>query len=256
MENSPQDSSHFALLVGINGYPKPHKPLEGCVRDVHDIRSFLASKLGIFPIELLTETQPDTPDTPIPSNSGEDAEARPTYSNVVSAFGWILSHANPGSFVYIHLSGHGVQKAEFPDDTQPATSKPLALALLSGEQHPNPPVRYLCGTGICSGPIVFMHRHLEKRPCCRIGWQTRSQTPQAADVQFNNETHKCLWSIEGDRHWHAGRPFDDLVDEIRQQPGFEEFLKPLSFEEIQAAAEHGPIVVIKRLLPGLRRAHR
>ncbi|KAM0337608.1 hypothetical protein ACHAPU_011537 [Fusarium lateritium] len=49
---------------------------------------------------------------------------------------------------------------------------------------------------------------------------------------------------DGDHRRIAAKSFDELLLEIRQQAGFEDFLGPLSTEQILAAASYGPIVVI------------
>ncbi|KAH6954228.1 CHAT domain-containing protein [Fusarium avenaceum] len=49
---------------------------------------------------------------------------------------------------------------------------------------------------------------------------------------------------DGDRRRNAAKSFDELLLEIRQKAGFEDFLGPLSTEQILAAAAYGPIVVI------------
>ncbi|KAI1053732.1 hypothetical protein LB507_007472 [Fusarium sp. FIESC RH6] len=46
------------------------------------------------------------------------------------------------------------------------------------------------------------------------------------------------------RRYDAGNKLDDLIAEIQQQPGFEEFLDAPTETELMAAAEYGPIVVI------------
>ncbi|KAM0206201.1 hypothetical protein ACHAQI_008500 [Fusarium lateritium] len=48
----------------------------------------------------------------------------------------------------------------------------------------------------------------------------------------------------GDRRRNAAKSFDELLLKIRQNAGFEDFLGPLSKEQICAAAAHGPIVII------------
>jgi hypothetical protein len=52
------------------------------------------------------------------------------------------------------------------------------------------------------------------------------------------------WMSRGDQRHEAGREFDNLIVEIRKQPGFEDFLDAPSELDMQAAALCGPIVVI------------
>ncbi|KIL93734.1 hypothetical protein FAVG1_02295 [Fusarium avenaceum] len=49
---------------------------------------------------------------------------------------------------------------------------------------------------------------------------------------------------DGDRRRNAAKSFDELLLEIQQKSGFEDFLGPLSTEQILATAAYGPIVVI------------
>jgi tetratricopeptide (TPR) repeat protein len=48
---------------------------------------------------------------------------------------------------------------------------------------------------------------------------------------------------EADRRQVAAE-FNDVLDEIRRQPGFGSFLLPPSFNDLAATADHGPVVVI------------
>lgn len=48
----------------------------------------------------------------------------------------------------------------------------------------------------------------------------------------------------GDARRHANAEFTDLLHEIRQQTGFEDFMQPLGQKEIQCAASEGPVVYI------------
>jgi hypothetical protein len=64
---------------------------------------------------------------------------------------------------------------------------------------------------------------------------TRVNTISQANPSQNND---------GDRRRMAAKSFDELLLETRQKPGFEDFLGPLSTEQILAAAAYGPIVVI------------
>jgi hypothetical protein len=58
------------------------------------------------------------------------------------------------------------------------------------------------------------------------------------------EEHNSLVQAQVDRCSVADREFDELLVEIRERPGFKDFLLPPSAEEMQAAAEYGPIVVV------------
>ena len=123
-----QDSivTHYAILIGIDGYPD--KPLKSCVRDVQDTKMYLESILhGSVEVQMITASQigPKSPD------AVKDRELWPTYHNVISAFKRVTSLARAGDFVYIHYSGHGTRKPPFGEFTN--STGDLALVLLTKE---------------------------------------------------------------------------------------------------------------------------
>ncbi|KAG8714454.1 hypothetical protein FRC11_008406 [Ceratobasidium sp. 423] len=62
----------------------------------------------------------------------------------------------------------------------------------------------------------------------------------------NSPKHAMSLTIEETPHRHRQltKEFDDLTSEVRQLPGFENFLKPKKAAELIAAASTGPIVII------------
>ncbi|KAF4630753.1 hypothetical protein G7Y89_g7385 [Cudoniella acicularis] len=70
----------------------------------------------------------------------EDPAHWPTYDNVTSTFKKITFLANPGDFVYIHYSGHGIRKEPCYEFSNNSTGD-LALVLLDGKEN----VRYFWG---------------------------------------------------------------------------------------------------------------
>ncbi|WXC53834.1 hypothetical protein QX201_013477 [Fusarium graminearum] len=52
------------------------------------------------------------------------------------------------------------------------------------------------------------------------------------------------WNQASNKRHEAGEKFDKLIAEIRQQPGFENFLLPPTESSIKQAAESGPIIVV------------
>ncbi|UZP46510.1 hypothetical protein NXS19_014322 [Fusarium pseudograminearum] len=52
------------------------------------------------------------------------------------------------------------------------------------------------------------------------------------------------WNQASNKRHEAGEKFDKLITEIRQQPGFEDFLLPPTETNIKQAAESGPIIVV------------
>ena len=89
------EATHYAILIGINDYPD--RALQSCVRDVQEVQVLLQNTLeDLVKIWLLTA---DTHD--------QKPAIRPTKDNVITALEEVVSLAAPGSYVYIHFSGHG-----------------------------------------------------------------------------------------------------------------------------------------------------
>ncbi|KAM0228366.1 hypothetical protein ACHAPO_010807 [Fusarium lateritium] len=57
--------------------------------------------------------------------------------------------------------------------------------------------------------------------------------------------------LNGRRRRDAGKAFDDLLTNIRLKPGFEDFLGPLTTDQMFFAAIHGPVVVINSSWMGI-----
>ncbi|KAF5686892.1 hypothetical protein FDENT_5619 [Fusarium denticulatum] len=68
----------------------------------------------------------------------------------------------------------------------------------------------------------------------------REELESSTSSQFNDE----LREDRGLRRRNAAKDFDDLLGEIRREPGLEDFLGPLTKDQMLAAAAYGPIVVI------------
>ncbi|KAF5707439.1 metacaspase-1A [Fusarium mundagurra] len=107
MTATKESSSRWALMIGINYYPKD-RHLHGSVDDVSDIRAYLEQHSATaIHTSVLTATVPkdhkstkDPPETP---------DERPTRANVLKQLRLIIDSAKPGDHVYIHFSGHGTQ---------------------------------------------------------------------------------------------------------------------------------------------------
>ncbi|KAF5688746.1 hypothetical protein FDENT_4689 [Fusarium denticulatum] len=107
MAATKESSSRWALMIGINYYPKD-RHLHGSVDDVSDIRAYLEQHSATaIHSSVLTATVPkdhqstkDPPETP---------DERPTRANVLKQLRLIIDSAKPGDHVYIHFSGHGTQ---------------------------------------------------------------------------------------------------------------------------------------------------
>lgn len=86
-----------ALLVGINQYPPPVPPLEGCVHDVGQMESYLRSNSGDFNLDmeiLINE--------------------KATKAAIVEGFQRFLAKAGPGDTALFYYSGHGTQEDADP----------------------------------------------------------------------------------------------------------------------------------------------
>ncbi|KAI0468194.1 hypothetical protein F4859DRAFT_506315 [Xylaria cf. heliscus] len=97
---------------------------DSCVRDVRKISEYLKSSLVTVHTQLFTAEDP-----PASSNVTTEAECLATYSNIQSGLQRILSVAEPGSYVYIHYSGHGV-RMEATSEFSNRTTGDLALNVL------------------------------------------------------------------------------------------------------------------------------
>ena len=58
------------------------------------------------------------------------------------------------------------------------------------------------------------------------------------------DEHNSLVQTQADRRSVADREFDELLVDIHERLGFKDFLLPPTEDDMQAAAECGPIVVI------------
>jgi hypothetical protein len=108
VESAPQ---LYALLIGIDYYLPGRLPdgtryasLQGCVRDINHVETFLRSQLGVSEECILKLTSSNTEGSTQPP---EPLECWPTYENMVAAFKQLTQMAQPGDQVYIHYSGHG-----------------------------------------------------------------------------------------------------------------------------------------------------
>jgi hypothetical protein len=105
---SEQTPIIHALLIGIDSYKSSrlYKSLNGAVRDICLVETFLKQTLKIPPERIHKLTAPNQADAALlEARSAQDQE--PTYENIVNAFKEITKIAQLGEQVYIHYSGHG-----------------------------------------------------------------------------------------------------------------------------------------------------
>ena len=122
MDNKREETTRYALLVGIDAYPSPNA-LSGAVRDVQLMGDFIRAKDKNVVVHQLT-AKPSQPSSSGASDA-EDKQELPTHQNVRRMLDDITNQAKAGDFVYFHFSGHGTTRPE------PDKIRPLALALLS-----------------------------------------------------------------------------------------------------------------------------
>ena len=120
--NSPSDSDSssqpniYALLIGINHYVSNslYRDLQGCVRDIDLVNTYLRSALNVSEQHIWKLTAPGPDDSFLADI--RSAEKSPTYRNIVEAFDAVTAAASAGDQIYIHYSGHGGRaKTLYPD---------------------------------------------------------------------------------------------------------------------------------------------
>lgn len=116
--------SIYALLVGINEYPKQTKPLHGCVNDVKKIEQFILSQYS------------DNMNVQIKTLLNQDA----TYDQVYQAFESHLAKATGDDAIWFHYSGHGTEEksaAEFLEYDSTGKDQTMLLydSKVNGKNH-------------------------------------------------------------------------------------------------------------------------
>lgn len=181
--------THYAILIGINNYAE--YPLRGCWTDVESIQSHLQATLGNALRTQLLGSQDENDQPGLPSCDG--LATWPSIDNLESAFKEVANQAKPGSFVYIHYSGHGTRRKGSGShaDTQAGN---LALVLLAkGSNEP----RYLPGSRLA----VLLNEMVEKNLVVTL----------ALDCCFSGSVYR-----EGDDEPNEGRrflPYDSAIAE-------------------------------------------
>ena len=102
--DSSINTNMHALLIAVDCYLPNQLPdgsypsLAGCVRDVKHVEGFLLGTLKVPAENIVKLTSTDTGGESPP----EAPKERPTYENIVSAFGTLARRAARGDQVYIH----------------------------------------------------------------------------------------------------------------------------------------------------------
>jgi len=87
-------------LVGINTYPGC--PLQGCVNDIQNVKTYITKDLGFSPDKVRVLTN-------------EEA----TTANIFELLAWLIKDAKAGDRRYFHYSGHGAEFAGRDLEKQP-----------------------------------------------------------------------------------------------------------------------------------------
>lgn len=111
----------FAVLIGASEYKGTIPPLRGPRNDVMQIWRLLRDR--DFPanqIQLLADGLPETFARQANNECNHTLVGKgcPTSTSIVAAFERLLRQVKPGDFVYLHMSGHGVQVPDLvnPDE--------------------------------------------------------------------------------------------------------------------------------------------
>lgn len=91
----------YALLVGIDEYPKPGDCLKGCVNDIKAVKDYLEQRFASDNYQLCIQTL-----------LNKDA----TREAIIKGFQKHLSQANSNDVVLFYYSGHGSQEENIPEE--------------------------------------------------------------------------------------------------------------------------------------------
>ncbi|XEV01122.1 hypothetical protein FSHL1_006409 [Fusarium sambucinum] len=173
MMKSNSTARHWAVLIGVNFYPKveggvfsTEECLQGAVPDVLAVQEYLENVPYPVNIVTLTATAPDDSTLRKPK---EDFESWPTVDNVVRSLKRVIKEAKAGDYIYIHFSGHGVKRL-----SEGSSNRNLALVLFEDEPHyrsylKGPVLRSCLKTMVGKGLLVTM-----VLDCCFSGSVLRS----------------------------------------------------------------------------------
>ncbi len=174
--------THYAILIGINAYPD--RPLQGCVRDVQNIKTYLEGVSNSIHIQMFTATKSANPES---TNPTEDPILWPTYHNATSALEKATTLAKAGDVVYIHYSGHGTRGTPCSEFSKKSTGD-LALVLLNKGKEND--VRYLWGPRLALSLKAMVDKGLVITlvlDCCFSASVYRRDDPSARFLLYDAE---------------------------------------------------------------------
>ncbi|KAI3325615.1 hypothetical protein HD806DRAFT_521143 [Xylariaceae sp. AK1471] len=168
----------------------------GCVRDVREISKYVNNSLVNVHTQLFTADSS--------AIASETSELLATYSNVKFGFQKILSAAEPGNYVYIHYSGHGV-RMEASSEFSSRTTGDLALNVIEDSSQnvtrpfPGLELAYILKDMVTKGLIVTL-----VLDCCFSGSVLRyDSASDYSSIRYREYGSSGLWTKDieesGDR---------------------------------------------------------
>lgn len=94
-----------ALLVGINYYGSRCQ-LQGCIHDVHNMKTYLEHH-GYTVFRVLTDDH---------KHDHSETDLHPTRANILASLEWLVNGAQEGDSLFLHYSGHGTQTLDRDGD--------------------------------------------------------------------------------------------------------------------------------------------
>jgi WD40 repeat protein/uncharacterized caspase-like protein len=123
---APRTPQVWAVVVGINGYPKPFTPCAGAVRDARRVGGWLRNEAGWHARHVLQ--MDDFGDREHGPADGHPAAVLPTRKNLDWAVkGWLAHRVKPDDVVVVYFAGHAVGLP--PREGPPAGSSGRELLL-------------------------------------------------------------------------------------------------------------------------------
>lgn len=155
--------SIFALLVGIDKYPAPTPKLDGTLKDIGKVKTFLETNFNDRPLHIKTLTEGDA-----------------TRKNFIDAFRNHLGQAKENDVIWFHFSGHGSRQLSSPE-FQKINSGKKDETLVLFDSRPN-------GNDLADKELAVLIAEVSKNnphivitlDCCHSGSGTRSATVESS----------------------------------------------------------------------------
>lgn len=203
----------FALLVGIDTYPSPIPSLNGCVKDVDRISSYLESLAQNQQIDLKLQCI-----------KNEQA----TYQAIILGFRQHLKQASPNDVVWFHFSGHGMEDytaKEFKATIEP-NGKDQNLVCYQREGDSGPYLLADKELGVllhevaaANGTDASPHM-VVSLDCCHSGSGTRFDDWEPTGIRPRTITRRSIKSYQEALQSGKTRPLETYLDGYFQQGDF------------------------------------